>query len=99
QIDWEQKLPPGTAGAAMRGKAWVAEQSGRLVKTELNTGRAPSVRYTTTTFALEPVLGIDVPVEMRDAVPMARNDEFLGTARYGSFRRFAVRTAQDIDVP
>lgn len=99
QIDWEQKLPPGARGVPMRGKAWVVEQTGRVVKTELTTGNAPAVRFTTTTFALEPVLGIDVPVEMRDAVPVARTDEFLGTARYSNFRRFQVRTAQDIDVP
>jgi hypothetical protein len=99
EIAWEQAVPPGTRVSVMRGKAWVVEETGRVVKTELQTGTAPAVRFTTTTFAVDPALRIDVPVEMHDAVPVLREDEFLGTARYSNFRRFQVRTEQDITVP
>jgi hypothetical protein len=99
EIDWEQDVPAGTTTNAMRGKVWVVEQTGRVVKTELRTGIGSAVRFTTTTFAFDPTLRIDVPVEMHDAVPGRTNDEFLGTARYANFRRFQVRTDQDIVVP
>jgi len=99
ELEFEQIVEPGARQIALRGTAWVSESSGRVVKTELREGRAPAVRYTTTRFGLDPVLGIDVPVEMQDAVPLARDDEFQGRATYRNFRRFQVRVDAAIDVP
>ena len=41
----------------------------------------------------------DVPLEMRDSVPVGPNDEFQGSARYRNFRRFEVRAEQQVDLP
>jgi hypothetical protein len=99
ELDLEQIVEAATQQVALRGKAWVVESSGRVLKTELRAGRAPAVRFTTTTFARDPVLGIDVPLEMQDSVPLARDDEFQGRASYRNFRRFQVRVDEAIDVP
>ena len=99
RLDWQQRVLPGYRVSPLSGRAWVVEQTGRVVKTELRTGIGAAARFTTTTFAFDQALRIDVPVEMHDAMPLAMNDEFLGTARYSNFRRFQVRTDQDIDVP
>jgi hypothetical protein len=83
----------------IQATAWIAEGSGRVVRTELRTGRAPSIRLTTTTLGFDRALQIDVPIEMRDLVPFGQNDEFKGTAVYRNFRRFQVHAEQELQSP
>jgi hypothetical protein len=85
----------------------VNEITGRVVKTELRTGKAPSTALLTTTFGSDPVLRIDVPLEMRDlylvggtgSSALATGDEYVGVAKYTRFRRFQVHVAEAIDTP
>src|SRR5687768_12106144 len=86
--------------------AWIEEGSGRVLKTELRQGRAPSTALTTTTFGADPALAIDVPVEMRDSFvlraaggPINAIDQFTGVATYSRFRRFQVHAEQKIENP
>jgi hypothetical protein len=83
----------------IQATAWVAEGSGRVVRTEMRTGRAPATRVTTTVFGSDRVLQIGVPLEMQDTFAFGVNDEFLGTAVYRNFRRFQVRADQELQAP
>ena len=79
-------------------RAWVAEDTGAVVKTELRSGFGVRSEITMTTFAMDPTLQMPVPVEMRDELPRGR-DDFIGVAKYSKFRRFTVRTDAAVDVP
>jgi hypothetical protein len=79
-------------------RAWVAEDTGAVVKTELRSGFGVRSEITTTTFSMDPVLQMPVPIEMRDEVPRGR-DDFIGVAKYSKFRRFTVRTDEAVDIP
>lgn len=79
-------------------RAWVAEDTGAVVKTELRSGFGNRSEVTTTTFGMDPTLQMPVPLEMRDELPRGR-DEFIGVAKYSKFRRFEVRSEAVVDVP
>lgn len=79
-------------------RAWVAEDTGAVLKTELRSGFGVRSELTTTTFAMDATLEMPVPVEMRDEFPRGR-DDFIGVAKYSNFRRFTVRTDAAVDVP
>ena len=89
---------PARGKVAKPARAWVSEATGRVVKTELRSGFGARAEITTTTFGVDPVLEIHVPLEMKDEIPRG-NDDFIGTARYSNFRRFVVRTEADVQVP
>lgn len=99
ELEMVQVIEPGTSQQPLRGNVWVSLATGQVAKTELRTGIGASMRITTTTFAVDPVLRALVPVEMRDAVPVGADDEFLGVANYRNFRRFQVQAAQELDLP
>jgi hypothetical protein len=99
ELRMTQIVESGSRQIPIQATAWIAEGSGRVVRTEMRTGRAPSIRLTTTTFGVDRALQIDVPVEMRDSVPFGKDDEFLGTAVYRNFRRFQVRADQELQTP
>ena len=73
-----------------RGRMWIEEGTGRVVKTELRAGDAEIV----TTFAFDVNLQVAVPVEMRERY--VRQFEITGIATYGRFRRFEVRTQEQV---
>ncbi len=75
-----------------RGRMWIEEGTGRVVKTELRAGEAEIV----TTFAFDVNLQVAVPVEMRERY--LRLFEITGVATYGRFRRFEVRAEEEIQV-
>jgi hypothetical protein len=77
------------------GLIWIAEGTGRVVKTELQFGL--SIRISTL-FKYDEELGIDVPSVMEDRYP-DRTGEFRGKATYGKFRRFEVKTEETIEKP
>ena len=108
EIELFENVPPKPTGPLpIHAVAWVNEITGRVVKTELRTGKAPSTALLTTTFGTDPVLGIDVPLEMRDlhlvratgSSALAMADEYVGVAKYTRFRRFQVHVAETIDTP
>ena len=75
----------------LRGRVWIDEKTGRVVKTEQEAGSEQLPLRVTTLFTMDSTLGIDVPAEMRYAVIRRVGGE-SGTATYGRFRRFQVRT-------
>jgi hypothetical protein len=89
---------PARGKIANPARAWVSEATGEVVKTELRAGFGARAELTTTTFGLDPVLKIRVPLEMKDEVPRGR-DDYIGTAKYSNFRRFEVRTEAEVQVP
>jgi hypothetical protein len=89
---------PARGRIAQPARAWVSEATGEVVKTELRSGFGARAEITTTTFGLDPVLKIRVPLEMKDEVPRG-SDDFIGTATYANFRRFEVRTEAEVQVP
>jgi len=89
---------PARGKLAKPARAWVSEATGQVVKTELRSGFGARAEITTTTFGVDPVLEIHVPLEMKDEIPRG-NDDFIGTATYSNFRRFEVRTDAEVQVP
>jgi hypothetical protein len=78
-----------------RGLVWVEEDSGRVVKTELKVGGRASPISITTLYTFDESLGINVPIEMRDWYPDGTG-EIRGVATYGRFRRFQVKTEEEL---
>ena len=99
ELNYRQVTPAGSSVIPLRGKALVVEQTGRVIRTELTAGSGANVRVTTTEFAFNPALRIEVPVRLRDEMPVSGADMFTGTAEYTNFRRFQVRAEQEITVP
>jgi hypothetical protein len=103
---FEIKNPAPGQPLPIHALAWIDEGTGRVLKTELREGRAPSTALTTTTFGTDPTLAIDVPVEMRDSFvlraaggPVNATDQFNGVATYSRFRRFRVHAEEKIETP
>jgi len=99
ELNYRQITPAGSSVIPLRGKALVVEQTGRVIKTVLTAGSGANVRVVTTEFGSNAALRIDVPVRLRDEMPVSGTDMFIGTAEYTNFRRFQVRAEQAIDVP
>ena len=90
---------PARGRTAKQTRAWVSASTGDVLKTEVRAGFGARAEITTTTFGVDPVLKIRVPLEMRDELPRGSNDEFIGTAKYTNIRRFDVKTDAVVDVP
>jgi hypothetical protein len=78
-----------------QGLVWIEEDTGRVVKTELKIGRGAAAITVTTLYKFDDELGIHVPVEMRDWYPDGTG-EIRGVATYGRFRRFQVKTTEEV---
>lgn len=94
----EFKLPSlikgnGNSDILSRALAWIDEDTGRVVKTELRIGARSSPISIITEYKLDEELGINVPVTMRDWYPDGTG-EIRGLATYGRFRRFQVKTEE-----
>jgi hypothetical protein len=81
------------------GSVWVDEDTGRIAKTRLILGVAPSNVIVETLFRFDVELQTDVPSEMREWYVTAFAGENKGVATYGRFRRFQVRTEEVVDAP
>jgi len=86
----------GNADIMSRGLAWIEEDTGRVVKTELRLGGRSSPISIMTLYKFDEELGINVPVEMRDWYPDGVG-EIRGVATYGRFRRFQVKTEETVN--
>jgi len=80
------------------GSAWVVESTGRVVKTEMEVGLAPTTTLTTT-FRFDEALQIDVPAQMVESYRNQVGVRLRAVATYTRFRRFAVRTEEAIESP
>ena len=90
---------PARGKLAKPARAWVSETTGDVVKTEVRSGFGARAESTTTTFGLDPVLKIRVPLAMKDELPRVSGDDFIGTATYSNARRFDVRTDTEVKIP
>ncbi len=86
------RLAGANADLPAGGRMWIEEGTGRVVKTELRAGEVEII----TTFAFDVDLQVAGPVEMRERY--LRLFEITGVATYGRFRRFEVRTEEEIRV-
>jgi hypothetical protein len=96
----EWKLPTILKGNSnvdilARGLVWVEEDTGRVRKTELRIGGRSAPISIITLYKFDEELGINVPVEMRDWYPDGTG-EIRGVASYGRFRRFQVKTEEEL---
>ena len=83
-----------------RGRIWIEEPTGRVLKTELLLRLERDSREIVTTYRWDDELQTHVPSEVREsyATPksVVRGPTFRGVATYSRFRRFQVRTEQTI---
>ena len=101
QVQFQEfKLPTiikgnGNQDILSRGLAWIEEDTGRVVKTELRIGSRSTPISIITEYKFDEELGINVPVTMRDWYPDGTG-EIRGVATYGRFRRFQVTTTEEV---
>lgn len=74
------------------GLLWIDEDTGRIVKTELEVGERFPPTEIVTTFAFDDGLGVSVPVDMREFYPVAGH--IRSTVTYGPFTRLQVNSAE-----
>lgn len=85
-----------TRGLA-RGTAWVEAATGRILQTEVRIGSSLGAPTSRTTFRYDGALQVAVPVEMKTTwSPGAPSISIKGSAKYGNFRQFAVRTDESL---
>jgi hypothetical protein len=87
-------LRGGLGDLPSRGRYWIEEDSGRVVRTELDFRQD----FVETTFRFDADLRTDVPVEMKQQWRIGREGVtiFKATSTYGRFRRFNVQTDEKI---
>ncbi len=91
----------GNRDVFSRGRVWVEQASGRVVKTELLLGPSDVRRGLTpieviVSFRYDEALDLLVPTEMREFYPNFRLGDVRGVATYGRFRRFGVTTTESV---
>ena len=83
-----------------KGRFWIEPGSGRVLMGELVTENADLRAQINVSYQSEPLLGLFVPVEMRERYSSTRRATVVeGTATYDRFRRFQVKTDEEIGVP
>jgi hypothetical protein len=85
----------GNGDVATRGLISADETTGVVLRTELLIGRQPGGIRIVTTFRPDEELGIAVPVKMEETYP-DRTGDITGSATYGHFRRFQVKTDETV---
>jgi hypothetical protein len=98
-VDFEERERPsiiqGRLGRDLvaKGRLWIDRETGRVVKTDLSVTTAEHV---VTSFQFDEAFGIAVPVKMEENYAVGANGKGSGTATYGHFRRFAVKTEEKV---
>jgi hypothetical protein len=76
-----------------RGRFWIEPASGRVLMSELIAENREVRATIDVSFQSEPLLGLLVPVEMRERYARNQTHSLVeGRARYGKFRQFQVNT-------
>lgn len=93
-------LRAGDKDLPSRGRIWIEDPTGRVVKTELLLKLQKDSREIVTSYRWDDELQMHVPSEVRESYatpPSTRGGvTFRGVATYSRFRRFEVRTEQTI---
>lgn len=98
-VDFEERERPsileGRIGRELtaKGRLWIERETGRIVKTDLSVTGADHV---VTSFRFDEAFGINVPVRMEENYAVGFSGRGTGTATYGRFRRFEVKTEEKI---
>ena len=88
---------PNGSDLRSRGRLWIEPSTGRVLMGEITTRNQDVTARLTVSFQSEPLLGLLVPVEMREEYRMKdKVDLIVGTATYGKFRQFQVKVEEEI---
>jgi hypothetical protein len=80
-----------------RGRFWIEPDTGRVLMTELVMENRQVRGVITVNYQSEPVLGLLVPIEMRERYDKLRDQSVVdGYATYGRFRQFQVRVDEKL---
>jgi hypothetical protein len=79
-----------------RGRYWIADAEGRVLRTEVTFNALGTTSTITTTYGLDEQLKTSVPTEMRFTRINNANEQVQGVATYGRFRQFEVGTNEAI---
>jgi hypothetical protein len=84
--------------ARSSGRIWVETDTGRVLMTELVVDSTSVRSSIQVSYQSEPLLGFLVPVEMRESYSLSPPSRYRidGTASYGNFRQFTVKTNESI---
>jgi hypothetical protein len=83
-----------------RGRFWIDPSTGRVLMSELHAEDTNVVATVDVSYQSEPLEGLSVPAEMRERYELTPDASVVtGVATYGRFRRFSVRTEEDIATP
>jgi hypothetical protein len=89
-----------TGVVVAKGRFWIHSETGRVMRTDLRLDYLARNRDTViTSFRHDDALQLTVPVDMHTEHYFASAGLVRGTATYGRFRRFAVRTDERIGAP
>lgn len=81
----------------VRGKFWVDEADGTVLRTELEAVDTAVTAYITVTYELDHGIGFFVPARMEERYRRPRDPmEVHGVATYSRFRRFQVSTSEEL---
>jgi hypothetical protein len=89
----------GNKDLPAHGTAWAVEDTGRIVRTEIHIGVAGQLSRTavlTTAFKRDDALQIDVPSTMVIGYTQGNSAAVNGTAYYTRFRRFQIKTTEEL---
>jgi len=86
-----------TRGLA-RGTVWLDATTGRILQTDIRIAGAPAPATSRTTFRYDTTLQVAVPVEMKTTWRPSAATAVSGSAKYGNFRQFAVKTEESIKI-
>jgi hypothetical protein len=102
-VAYEEKEPrtmirtDGAKDLPSKGRFWIDPSSGRVLMSELSVDNR-SIRATIdVSYQSEPLLGLLVPIEMRERYEGKRNGSLVeGRATYGRFRQFQVKVDEKL---
>src|SRR2546423_11329865 len=80
------------------GRFWIETATGRVVKAEIRVEVKDIKANLTTTFRTDERLGIDVPNEFREEYDL-RDSRVSGIASYSRFRKFEVKSSEELAPP
>jgi hypothetical protein len=102
-ISYEETRKPtliqlaGGGDITSKGRFWIEPLTGQVLMGELITENADLRAQINVSYQSEPLLGLFVPVEMRERYSSNRRSTTIeGTATYGRFRRFEVKTDEEL---
>jgi hypothetical protein len=95
-IEYEEREPgtliktSGLKDLPARGRFWIDPESGRVMMSELVAGDRKVKGTIDVSYQSQPLLGLLVPIEMREHYRNNKGSEIDGAATYGRFRQFQV---------